>query len=157
MKMMRTIWAGTLGIYCILGIILPNYMGIIRCHDKDPYRSISIMECHKGFERCSIEMQCLKSAPASNHQNKRTGTHRHTMFVCLFVCLPDFCVEKIEPCRTSWREMHRSLGQKQIFLWNLIRIPPKKKCRGSFFCKGEKGGNLTVTTSLYIRSKLHEV
>lgn len=78
------------------------------------------------FEVCS----CFQSSKQ---------THRHTSahHVCLFVCLPDFCVEKIEPCRTSWREMHRSLGQKQIFFWNLIRITPKKKCRDSFLQGGK--------------------
>ena len=34
-------------------IILPNYMGVIRSQYKDPYKPISIMECHMGFERCS--------------------------------------------------------------------------------------------------------
>ena len=33
-------------------IILPNYMGIIISQYKDPYKPISIMEGHKGFERC---------------------------------------------------------------------------------------------------------
>ena len=28
-------------------------MGIIISQYKDPYKPISIMECHKGFERCS--------------------------------------------------------------------------------------------------------
>ena len=28
-------------------------MGILICQYKDPYKPISIMECHKGFERCS--------------------------------------------------------------------------------------------------------
>ena len=36
--------------------MLPNYMGIIISqYKKDPYKPIIIMECHKGFERCSIE------------------------------------------------------------------------------------------------------
>ena len=30
-------------------------MGIIISQYKDPYKLISIMECHKGFERCSNE------------------------------------------------------------------------------------------------------
>ena len=42
--------------YLIEGIILPNYMGIIiRQQYKDPYKPISIMECHSGFERCSVD------------------------------------------------------------------------------------------------------
>ena len=28
-------------------------MGILICQYKDPYKPVSIMECHKGFERCS--------------------------------------------------------------------------------------------------------
>ena len=28
-------------------------MGVIRSHYKDPYKPISIMKCHEGFERCS--------------------------------------------------------------------------------------------------------
>ena len=39
------------GLYCIL----PTYMGIVISHHKDPYEPISIVECHKGFERCSSE------------------------------------------------------------------------------------------------------
>ena len=83
------------------------------------------------FEVCS----CFQS---SKQTHRHTSAHHVCLFVCLFVCLPDFCVEKIEPCRTSWREMHRSLGQKQIFFWNLIRTPPPQKCRGSFFLQGGK-------------------
>ena len=30
------------------------YIGTIISHYKDPYQTTSIMECHKGFERCSI-------------------------------------------------------------------------------------------------------
>ncbi len=33
--------------------ILPNYMGIIISQYKNPYKPISIMECHKDFEHCS--------------------------------------------------------------------------------------------------------
>ena len=40
-------------------IVLPNYVGIglyypgiVESQCKDPYKPISIMECHKGFERC---------------------------------------------------------------------------------------------------------
>ena len=32
---------------------LPSYMGIMISQYKDPYKPTSIMECHKGFERCS--------------------------------------------------------------------------------------------------------
>ena len=31
------------------GEILPSYIGIIMNHCKDPYKAISIVECHKGF------------------------------------------------------------------------------------------------------------
>ena len=34
--------------------ILPSYMGIIIGHCKDPYKPTSIMECHNGFEGCSV-------------------------------------------------------------------------------------------------------
>ena len=35
-------------------------MGIIISHYKDFYEPISIMECHKGFERCSCDARlCL--------------------------------------------------------------------------------------------------
>ena len=43
----------TLVIRSIYGIILPAYIGIIVGHCKDHYKPISIMECHKGLERCS--------------------------------------------------------------------------------------------------------
>ena len=37
------------------GITLPSFIGIIFNHYyKDPYEPISIMECHKSFERCSL-------------------------------------------------------------------------------------------------------
>ena len=36
-------------------IILPNYIRILICQYKDPYKPISTMECHKAFERCSHE------------------------------------------------------------------------------------------------------
>ena len=51
------IWAvfKALVVWAIEEILLPNYMGIpILCQYKDPYKPISIMECHKGFERCSF-------------------------------------------------------------------------------------------------------
>ena len=34
-------------------------MGIIVNQYKDPYKPISIMECHKGFERCSNGYKAL--------------------------------------------------------------------------------------------------
>ncbi len=37
-------------------ITLPSFIAIIRIHYKDPYEPISIIEWHKGFERCSIGM-----------------------------------------------------------------------------------------------------
>ena len=37
----------------ILDEILPSYIGIMISHYKDLYESISIMECHRGFGRCS--------------------------------------------------------------------------------------------------------
>ncbi len=45
---------------CLLytGIILPSYYIRIISQYKDPYERISIMERHKGFERCSIERNC---------------------------------------------------------------------------------------------------
>ena len=44
-------WLGYIG-----DEILPRYIGIIISQYKDPYKSTSIMECHKGFERCSGDM-----------------------------------------------------------------------------------------------------
>ena len=42
---------------CFIGDeILPNYMGITISQYKDPHKQISIMECHKGFERCSSRL-----------------------------------------------------------------------------------------------------
>ena len=54
-QQVKTMWAAfkTLVGYLIWWIILPNYMGIIISQYEDPYKPISIMECHKGFERCS--------------------------------------------------------------------------------------------------------
>ena len=43
-----------MGIFCIEGIILPSYMGIVKSRCKNPYQPIGIMECQQGFERCSI-------------------------------------------------------------------------------------------------------
>lgn len=34
----------------IYGIIVPSYVGFIRSHFKDHDESISMMECHEGFE-----------------------------------------------------------------------------------------------------------
>lgn len=35
--------------------ILPSFIGIITKHYEDPYEPISPSECHKGFERCSVD------------------------------------------------------------------------------------------------------
>lgn len=37
----------------------PNYLGIIISTYKDPYKPISIIECHISFERCSVEVFCV--------------------------------------------------------------------------------------------------
>ena len=37
-------------------VLLPSYIGIIISQYKDPYKPISKMECHKGFEHCSVEI-----------------------------------------------------------------------------------------------------
>ena len=44
-------------------IKLPNYMGVMIVQYKDPYKPISIMEFHKGFESCS---NGLVQPPPSN-------------------------------------------------------------------------------------------
>ena len=56
----------TLVICCILGIILANYIGIIISHYKDPYQQTSIIECHKGFERCSPENDSMEDQILEN-------------------------------------------------------------------------------------------
>lgn len=40
----------------ILGVILPSLIGISRSCCKDAQQPISIMQCHKGFEHCSIDL-----------------------------------------------------------------------------------------------------
>ena len=49
---------------CIIGdAIIPSYMGIvIISHGRDPYEPISIVECHKGIERCSDESDLANSS-----------------------------------------------------------------------------------------------
>ena len=42
---------------------LPSFIGIIIIHYKDPYKPISIMECHKGFECCSFTHICHEFKP----------------------------------------------------------------------------------------------
>ena len=44
------LWLGYIG-----DEILPSYVGIIIVHYEDPYSPTSMMEGHKGFERCSCE------------------------------------------------------------------------------------------------------
>lgn len=38
------------------GVIKPSLFGISRSYCKDPQQPISIMQCHKGFEHCSIDL-----------------------------------------------------------------------------------------------------
>ena len=46
----------------IEGIILPNNMEILISQYKDPYKPISIMKCHQGFERCSDHVSVQNDA-----------------------------------------------------------------------------------------------
>ena len=41
-------------------------MEILKCRYKDPYKSISITECHKGFDRCSDGLVQPPSFPSAN-------------------------------------------------------------------------------------------
>ena len=41
--------------FFLLGEYTTSYVGIITSHYKDPYKPISIMDCHKGFKRCSTD------------------------------------------------------------------------------------------------------
>ena len=41
-----------------VGFTQPNYMGILICQYKDPYKPISILECYEGFEHCSFSFKC---------------------------------------------------------------------------------------------------
>ena len=51
-------WAVTKTRGCLLYIggftKTTHYIGIIISQYKDPYQPITLMECHKGFERCSL-------------------------------------------------------------------------------------------------------
>ena len=42
------------GCLLYIGNFTTHYIGIIISQYKDPYQPISLMECHKGFERCSL-------------------------------------------------------------------------------------------------------
>ena len=43
--------------------ILPSYIGIIISHYKDPPYSSIIVECHRGFGRCSISLIFVLHGP----------------------------------------------------------------------------------------------
>ena len=65
-QILRVIFVVYRGLYySVTGITVSQY--------KDPYEPISIMECHKGFERCShicwanvpFELPCFEAAQAA--------------------------------------------------------------------------------------------
>ena len=51
-------WLFDIGLYSQL---YEDLMGIIVRQYKDPYKPISMMECHRGFERSSFNLQISSS------------------------------------------------------------------------------------------------
>ena len=87
----------SLVICCLWGIILLRSIGIIRSHyNKDPYEPVSIMEYHKGFERCSFPF--LRGYTRFYSLVNRVKTKLHLFWLDFF---PFWSGKKVQQKRTN--------------------------------------------------------
>lgn len=85
----------------------PNYLGIIISTYKDPYKPISIIECHISFERCSVEVFCVSFFFPTEDFAFVKGTLEK-----IWICEQNG--HKVQKVQVSWDKVN---SKNCIFVW----------------------------------------